>query len=147
MSEPISSLKSDPKYFTPMSGPPPANDKPKAAAMKLDAEPTTTAKVTVPQPTNPGLSSASIDMSQWPTPLLEKNAQALRLQMLKDPKAAAADKDLLSRIEHELSNRYAVANSPAPTSGSTAKVELCERPADLPGNSKVGLTHWWLKTP
>ncbi|MBI2392272.1 MAG: hypothetical protein HYV09_21975 [Deltaproteobacteria bacterium] len=102
-----------------------------------------------PPPTVSASSAACVDVSQWSTPLLEKNARALQLQMAKYPNAATtADKELLANIERELSKRYTAGSSAAtPPAAPKGKVELCERPADLPGNGKVGLMHWWLKTP
>jgi hypothetical protein len=50
----------------------------------------------------------------------------------------------LKNVEAELQDRAAAKRAGADTARGGVKV--CKRPADLPGNSVVGLQHWWLVT-
>jgi hypothetical protein len=146
MSEPISSTKPDPKYFQPMDGPTPLlpKEKPKTSSMNLDAQPATAAPAKAPALAT-AAPAQSMDVKLWPTSLLESNVRALHARLAKESSAvSAADRDRLLTMESELSRRYAAEVQPSKPNG---KVELCERIADLPANSVLGLTHQWLKTP
>lgn len=152
MSEPISCLKPDPKYFMPADGPTPLLPKPKeskAPAMNLDAAPTSAPPVTIPKTSDPAVGGQSIDVSAWPLKLLESNAKALHAKLAKDPASVtAAEKERLLKIEDELNKRYAKETPPTlgPVVAKDPKVELCKRPVEIKVIEYTGLQHHWLRT-
>jgi hypothetical protein len=156
MPEPISSLETKPKYFTPLDDPPTplapkATKAPPKPAVDLDYVPPPSAapafKVLPGSP--PPL--ASVDVTSWPTRLLEKNVAALAHRLATSPgSATAADRAHLAKMEGELAGRYAKETAPM-LPGITpppAKVEFCKRPANITGNDLIGgaLKHHWLRT-
>ncbi len=95
----------------------------------------------------PECSPATVDVSSWPMPVLERNALALRSRLANDPKSVSKDeRDLLARIEAEIIERDAAVpklpSKPPPKTG----VQVCSRPVDIPVMEYTGLPHKWLKT-
>lgn len=144
MSEPISSLKPQPPFFSSANDPPtPLKEKPKS--INLDYVPTAPAAKFTPVTTP----ASTVDVSKWPTPLLERNVDALTKQLAANPNSVTgADRARLDAMEKTLSARYAAETPPAlgPVAKKEPRVELCKRPADLPGNDYVGLEHHWIRT-
>lgn len=95
----------------------------------------------------PVCSPATVDVSSWPMPVLERNALALRGRLASDPKSVSKEeRDLLARIEAEITERDAAVpelpSKPPPKTG----VQVCSRPVDIPVAEYTGLPHKWLKT-
>lgn len=152
MAEPISSVETKPKYFTAMDDPPtPLSPKPSKPAVDLDYPLPTAPTAAFKAPPGSPPSLANVDVSTWPTKLLEQNVGALSKRLATTPSSVtAADREHLAKMEGELSGRYAKEKAPTlqDVSKPTPKVELCKRPADLPGNDLIGgaLRHHWLRT-
>jgi hypothetical protein len=144
MADPLSSIQSRPlPLFTPVEPPKkqPAEKKP---ASDLEYVPDLAGPLATPKPA-PALTStaADSDLTHWPDALLEQNARALGGRLSRDPKSVTgAERELLARMEAEVSARDAKRSA-----AGKAPVLLCERPADLPLNGALGLSHWWLRTP
>jgi len=151
MSEAISSLKSDPKYFNPAEPTPllPNAKEAKPSAVNLDAQPTSSTPVVMPKLDNPAIGGQCIDVAAWPNGLLESNAKALHSRLAKDPKSVtAAEKERLSTIEGELAKRYAKERPPTlqDVTPKKPKVEFCKRNVEIKMLEYTGLKHHWLRT-
>jgi hypothetical protein len=81
-----------------------------------------------------------------PDALLDRQASALRARLSRGVSYAgqARDRQELKNVEAELQDRAAAKRAEADT--PRGGVKICKRPADLPGNSVVGVQHWWLTT-
>lgn len=124
----------DLEYVPPL--PPPAPKKPATSAAPTSA----TASSASSEATK------SVNVSSWPLPLLEREAANLTAKMLEDPTSVSgADRQKLADVEAELSKRYEAMPKPLAAVGPKG-VQLCERPADLPGNGTLQIAHQWYKT-
>ncbi len=169
MADPISSVA--PKLYTPIDEPPPPSPKTpktveaKKPAVNLDAAPAPTGGInpaaaylmakpsaattstTVTTGTSSTDAKMSLNVGSWPIGMLEREGDALRLRMMKDPSGTTgADKQKLADIEGELSKRYEAIPKLAPVTSEKKGVELCERPADIIVVRDLGIPHRWLKT-
>jgi hypothetical protein len=119
---------------------PPKTSKP--ATLDIDFVP---AKAPPLVPAGAPSSAAPIDVSQWPLPVLERNAQALRAkagnQTLSQP-----ERDRLAAIEAEIMKRDAAVPKIG-TKGPDPKVELCKAEAEIALNERtVRAKHHWIRT-
>lgn len=147
MPDATSSLQSKPpQLFTPIEPPKPAAAaaKPKPPAVDLDYQPSLQSRpLPVFTPAQPTVVAPGA-VAGWPDAMLEHNAKSITKRLLANPASVGeADRALLKDIEAEVMRRDAAAAA----AKKPATVQLCERPADLPGNDKLGVQHWWLKTP
>jgi hypothetical protein len=148
MSDAISSIKPKPQYFSSVDDPPtPLLPKKKPAVDLEHPAPAPAGTVTLAPTPTPTL--ANVDYSQWPTPLLERNVEALTKRLAQDPKSVTdADRTRLATMENVLSGRYGKEKVPAlgDVSGKAPGVELCKRRTEIPIVEHTPLTHHWLKT-
>lgn len=149
MSDAVSSIKPKPQYFTSLDDTPTPllpKEKPKPAAVNLEYQPPISpTAIATPLPPAP----VNVDVSKMPTAMLERNVAALSKQMVTQPKSVTnADRARLDAMEKVLTARYA-AETPPTLGGMAVKppgVEICKRPADIPGNGAGLLLHHWLRT-
>jgi hypothetical protein len=82
---------------------------------------------------------ACVDVSQWSKERLDDQALTLRTRLRNEDNPNRAD-DLrqLTQVEAEIERRQGTDHTP--------QVELCSRPAELPGAKQLGLRHHWIRT-
>jgi hypothetical protein len=152
----IANSDATPKYFTPISGPPPRADGNPVANEPAKKEPAVNLEYVPPAPPA-GIKTAAftdypknanVDVSTWPQRILERNMDAITARLRNAPSTVTADeRRQLSEIEAQLSKLYAAER--APELGPIArdpKVEVCNRPVEIPIVEHTRLPHRWLKT-